>query len=282
MSLPSRKMRRRLYAYRQFISHGSGAFSCPKFLAASHLCSSTPAASFHTLDLPLRITFYLPSLTTTINLSSNISNFSPSGGMARTSSTSNAILTKAQTINGMQASTLRPHTYSSSQPPSRRQSYHTVGLATKLHWLFRSNIPRRRGMPLPADVSKRNFFGIGEIIGVLANVRLSVCMPYNGIPDVLLTHLQPSETLRSLTESKRMLEETKKELAEARERAQLSPTHTFSSLPGFFDRPAELKAIERVLQGEPSFTVLFGASSVGKVIFTLIDGEVDEEFRQCI
>ncbi|KAI0922952.1 hypothetical protein AcV5_009810 [Taiwanofungus camphoratus] len=243
MSLPSRKMRRRLYAYRQFISHGSGAFSCPKFLAASHLCSPTPAASFHTLDLPLRITFYLPSLTTTINLSSSISNFSPGGGMARTSSTSNAILTKAQTINGMQASTLRPRTYSSSQPPSRRQSYHTVGLATKLHWLFRSNIPRRRGMPLPADVSKRNFFGIGEIIGVLAN---------------------PSETLRSLTESKRMLEETKKELAEARERAQLSPTHTFSSLPGFFDRPAELKAIERVLQGEPSFTVLFGASSVGK------------------
>ena len=62
-----------------------------------------------------------------------------------------------------------------------------------------------------------------------------------------------------------MLEETRRELAEARERAQLSPTHTFSPLPGFFDRPAEIKAIERALQGEPSFTVLFGASSVGKV-----------------
>lgn len=62
-----------------------------------------------------------------------------------------------------------------------------------------------------------------------------------------------------------MLEETRRELAEARERAQLSPTHTFSALPGFFDRPAELKAIERALEGEPSFTVLFGASSVGKV-----------------
>ncbi|TFY56400.1 hypothetical protein EVJ58_g7667 [Rhodofomes roseus] len=61
-----------------------------------------------------------------------------------------------------------------------------------------------------------------------------------------------------------MLEDTRRELAEARERAQLSPTHTFSSLPGFFDRPAELKAIERALEGEPSFTVLFGASSVGK------------------
>lgn len=62
-----------------------------------------------------------------------------------------------------------------------------------------------------------------------------------------------------------MLEETRRELAEARERAQLSPTHTFSSLPGFFDRPAELRAIERALEGEPSFTVVFGASSVGKV-----------------
>ena len=62
-----------------------------------------------------------------------------------------------------------------------------------------------------------------------------------------------------------MLEETKRELAEARERAQLTPTHTFSPLPGFFDRPTELKAIVRALEGEPSFTVLFGASSVGKV-----------------
>ncbi|KAI0634090.1 hypothetical protein C8Q77DRAFT_1055652 [Trametes polyzona] len=98
-------------------------------------------------------------------------------------------------------------------------------------------------MPLPTDVRKRNFFGVGEIIGVLAN---------------------PSETLRSLTESKKMLEETKRELAEARERAQLTPTHTFSALPGFFDRPAELRTISRALEGEPSFTVIFGASSVGK------------------
>ncbi len=62
-----------------------------------------------------------------------------------------------------------------------------------------------------------------------------------------------------------MLEETRRELAEARERAQLSPTHTFAPLPKFFDRPAEIKAIEKTLQGDPSFTVLFGASSVGKV-----------------
>ncbi|KAI0085291.1 hypothetical protein BDY19DRAFT_870570, partial [Irpex rosettiformis] len=79
-------------------------------------------------------------------------------------------------------------------------------------------------------VHKRHFFGVGEIIGVLAN---------------------PAETLRSLAESKRMLEETRRELNEARERAQLSPTHTFSPLPNFFNRPAEIKAIERALQGDP-------------------------------
>ena len=54
---------------------------------------------------------------------------------------------------------------------------YTIGEGTsiQLHWLFRSNIPRRRGMPMPTDVRKRNFFGIGEIIGVLANVRISSC-----------------------------------------------------------------------------------------------------------
>ncbi|KAH9929010.1 uncharacterized protein BXZ73DRAFT_48308 [Epithele typhae] len=138
-----------------------------------------------------------------------------------------------------------PRTHALSPPASRRQSLYAIGEgpAIQLHWLFRSNIPRRRGMSMPLDARKRNFFGVGEIISVLAN---------------------PSETLRSLTESKRMLEETRRELEEARERAQLTPTHTFSPLPGFFDRPAELKAITRALEGEPSFTVLFGASSVGK------------------
>ena len=62
-----------------------------------------------------------------------------------------------------------------------------------------------------------------------------------------------------------MLEETRRELAEARERAQLTPTHTFSPLPGFFDRPAEIKALEKALEKGANFTVLFGASSVGKV-----------------
>ncbi|PCH33251.1 hypothetical protein WOLCODRAFT_61294 [Wolfiporia cocos MD-104 SS10] len=167
--------------------------------------------------------------------------------MTHTSGTSQQQNQQQTPSSGLQSPAPRPRTRSVTHPRpySHRSSLHTAGCVAKLHihWLFRSNIPHRRGMSLPTDVQKRNIFGIGEIIGVLAN---------------------PSETLRSLTESRRMLEETKRELAEARERAQLSPTHTFSGLPGFFERPIELRAIERALEGDPSFTVLFGASSVGK------------------
>ena len=53
-------------------------------------------------------------------------------------------------------------------------------------------------------------------------------------------------------------------MAENRERASLRPSHTFSRLPGFFPRNTELKLLERTLDAEPAFTVLFGASSVGK------------------
>jgi hypothetical protein len=77
---------------------------------------------------------------------------------------------------------------------------------------------------------------------------------------------QPASTLRSLTESRQLLEEARREIAESRERAQLRPSHTFSRLPHFFPRPAELQAVGRVLEEEPCFTVLFGASSVGKVV----------------
>lgn len=112
-----------------------------------------------------------------------------------------------------------------------------------MHWLFRSNIPRRRNSYLPNEIHKRNFFGMGEILSVIIN---------------------PAEAVRSMTESRRLLEEARKELEENHERTQLRVKHTFSRLPGFFPRKAEMKAIERVLEGEPSFTILFGASSVGK------------------
>lgn len=79
---------------------------------------------------------------------------------------------------------------------------------------------------------------------------------------------QPSETLRSLSESKRLLEEARNEINETRdshERSPLRTKHAFTRLPWFLPRETEIRVIERILEGEPAFTVMFGASSVGKV-----------------
>ena len=61
-----------------------------------------------------------------------------------------------------------------SQASSQRQQ------VPSMHWLFRSNIPRRRASYIAPDIRKRNFFGMGEIIGVLTNVSGSYmdCMRY--------------------------------------------------------------------------------------------------------
>ncbi|XP_006455224.1 hypothetical protein AGABI2DRAFT_180378 [Agaricus bisporus var. bisporus H97] len=112
-----------------------------------------------------------------------------------------------------------------------------------MQWLFRSNIPRHRRSLLGPDLQKRNLFGMGEILSVFAS---------------------PRETLRSLNESKVLLAEARQEIEEQqREHIHTYPRHTFSRLPGFFPRKAEMQTIERCLS-EPSFTILFGASSVGK------------------
>ncbi|KAM0752020.1 hypothetical protein T439DRAFT_324111 [Meredithblackwellia eburnea MCA 4105] len=92
---------------------------------------------------------------------------------------------------------------------------------------------------------RRTFFsfGIGELLGVMTN---------------------PGEMLRSLAESKKLLEEARQEMKDNAERSQIPQSHTFSPLPGFFQRPNEVRALERALGGVPAFTILFGASSVGK------------------
>jgi hypothetical protein len=57
-------------------------------------------------------------------------------------------------------------------PPARRR-------ADSVHWLFRSNnIPHRRRSLLPGDIRKRNFFRMGEVVAVLFNVRLPLCIMY--------------------------------------------------------------------------------------------------------
>ncbi|KAI9444346.1 hypothetical protein H4582DRAFT_2109429 [Lactarius indigo] len=70
---------------------------------------------------------------------------------------------------------------------------------------------------------------------------------------------QPASTLRSLVESRQLLEDARREIAESRERAKLRPSHTFSP---------ELQAVGRTLEEEPCFTVLFGASSVARPLLT--------------
>ncbi|THH09697.1 hypothetical protein EW145_g1837, partial [Phellinidium pouzarii] len=126
----------------------------------------------------------------------------------------------------------------SSSLVSRNRGHGLRPSADSFAWMFRTNLPPRRGMPL-SSVQKRNFF---------AHARDS----------------KPAETLKSLTEARKSLEEARQEIKENRERAQLRTTHTFAPLPGFFSRPAELRALKRILEGPPAFTVLCGASSVGK------------------
>ncbi|KAG1737469.1 uncharacterized protein EDB91DRAFT_477547 [Suillus paluster] len=130
---------------------------------------------------------------------------------------------------------------SPASPGPRPRSQYS---SNTMHWLFRSNLPHRRSSAAySADLGRRNFFGMSELFGVLLN---------------------PSETVRSLRESRRLLEEARNEINETRECSQLRTKHAFTRLPWFLPREAEIRAIERALEGEPSFTVLFGASSVGK------------------
>ena len=143
------------------------------------------------------------------------------------------------------------------KPQAQRSKSHILSF----HWLFRSNIPRQRTSYLSPDINKRNFFGMGDIIAVLTNVRVHL-IP---ILSFFFNVAQPAETVRSLTESKKLLDEARKEINENRDCSQFRTKHTITRLPGFFPRNAEMLALERVLEGEPSFTILCGASSVGKV-----------------
>jgi len=154
----------------------------------------------------------------------------------------------------------RPSKGNLASPGPRPRSQYS---SNPMHWLFRSNLPHRRTSAAYSDLGRRNFFGMSEIFNVLLNVRHQTWRQLRC--SILLTYSQPSETVRSLTESKRLLEEARNEINETRERSQLRTKHTFTRLPGFLSREAEMLAIERVLAGEPSFTILFGASSVGKV-----------------
>uniref|UniRef100_A0A8H7XTK5 AAA+ ATPase domain-containing protein n=1 Tax=Psilocybe cubensis TaxID=181762 RepID=A0A8H7XTK5_PSICU len=170
----------------------------------------------------------------------------------------------------------------------------------QIQWLFRSNIPHKRASYISLDPQGRNFFGMGmgDILGVVVH---------------------PSETLRSLTESRKLLAETQHRLevaeshshscpcsppnlhshahscschgspspsypcAHSHERSHSyppthsrAPTHSHAHARAperpsrnptsatFFPRKRETRALQKVLDGEPAWTVVFGASGVGK------------------
>lgn len=52
---------------------------------------------------------------------------------------------------------------------SRNRGHGLRSTGESVAWIFRSNLPHRCGAPLQPH-QKRNFFGLGEIISVLANV----------------------------------------------------------------------------------------------------------------
>jgi hypothetical protein len=163
---------------------------------------------------------------------------------------------------------MNPNNRKLRKPPPKPQTQRSESYIPSLHWLFRSNIPHRKASHLSPDIKKRNFFGMGEIITVLTNVKFEFSIPFVSNNQLIRTNIaQPAETVRSLTESKKLLDEARQEINESRDRSQLRTRHTITRLPGFFPRNAEMLALERALEGEPSFTILCGASSVGKVRF---------------
>jgi hypothetical protein len=97
--------------------------------------------------------------------------------------------------------------------------------------------------PWTPQSQTRTFFGLGEIAGVIAN---------------------PAETLRQLNESREMLNKAREDMELAREARKIPKKHTFSKLPGFHGRKAEIALLRKVLEKDPKMTVIFGATSVGK------------------
>lgn len=65
---------------------------------------------------------------------------------------------------------IRRQRTTSTKFTQRTSAYVARSRADSIHWLFRTNIPRRRNQSFGSNIHKRNFFGMGEIIGVLTNV----------------------------------------------------------------------------------------------------------------
>ena len=89
----------------------------------------------------------------------------PPPAMKRNSTTSSSRRRADRPSPSLESPTLQPST-------SSRSRVHRDGFS--YHWIFRSNIPKRPSLLFPNEIQKRNFFGMGEVFGVLANVRLLI------------------------------------------------------------------------------------------------------------
>lgn len=78
--------------------------------------------------------------------------------------------------------------------------------------------PLSPALCFPVVQQRRSFFGLGEIVGVLAN---------------------PAETIRQLKESKELLMKAREETELKNEKKRIPKKHTFSKLPGFHGRETE-------------------------------------------
>jgi hypothetical protein len=92
-------------------------------------------------------------------------------------------------------------------------------------------------------VQRRTLFGLGEVLSVIT---------------------QPAETIKQLNESKELLQKARDDLKLRQEAKQIPRKHTFAKLPGFHGREREQRLLKRILKGNPAFSVIFGATSVGK------------------
>ncbi|KAL5514895.1 hypothetical protein ACEPAG_2211 [Sanghuangporus baumii] len=146
-----------------------------------------------------------------------------------------------------------------SNSPTDKQEAHqkskkrTRSLGNSLAWLFRTNLPPRRGTALE-NANKREWFGLGEVLGVITN---------------------PSDTLNQLSETRKALRRAQRDL---RLRASISSwyippqSYFFPSLPhalvpqsiSLLQRQSDSFAVDRICSSPPSFTVLCGSSHVGK------------------
>ncbi|KAL5478253.1 hypothetical protein ACEPAI_2437 [Sanghuangporus weigelae] len=147
---------------------------------------------------------------------------------------------------------------SPSNSPDKQEAHQkskkrTRSLGSSLAWIFRTNLPSRRGKALES-ADKREWFGFGEVLGVITN---------------------PSDTLNQLSETRRALRRAQRDL---RLRASISSwyippqSYFFPSLPHapvlqsipLLQRQSDTVAVDRIFSSPPSFTVLCGSSHVGK------------------